>query len=90
MLPGYKELYEMNNDVVGWLKIEGTKLDYPVMQTPEDPNYYLYRDFDGKDSKRGTVYAWSEADINKPSDNITLFGHNMADGSMFRPGTTTA
>ena len=83
MLPGYKELYEMNNDVVGWLKIEGTKLDYPVMQTPEDPNYYLERDFDGNASKRGAIYAWSEADVNKPSDNITLFGHNMADGSMF-------
>ncbi len=83
MIPGYEEIYNMNNDTVGWLRIEGTKLDYPVMQTPDDPNYYLYRDFDGNQSDRGSVYAWSEADINEPSDNITLFGHNMKDGSMF-------
>ena len=83
MIPGYQEIYELNPHTVGWLKIEGTKLDYPVLQTPDDPNYYLYRDFDGKDSKRGSVYAWGAADINTPSDNITLFGHNMADGTMF-------
>ena len=83
MLPGYKDIYEQNNDTVGWIKMEGTKMNYPVLQTPDDPNYYLYRDFDKKDSKRGSIYAWSEADINKPSDNITLFGHHMADGSMF-------
>lgn len=83
MLVCYKEIYEMNNDTVGWLKMEGTQLDYPVMQTPEDPNYYLYRDFSKDESSRGCIYAWGEADINEPSDNITLFGHNMADGSMF-------
>ncbi len=83
MLEGLKELYEMNPDVVGWLRIDETELNYPVLQTPGDPNYYLYRDFDGNNSKRGSVYAWSEADILEPSDNITLFGHNMADGSMF-------
>ena len=83
MLPGYKEIYEMNNHTVGWIKMEGTKMDYPVMQTPDDPNYYLYRNFDKKDSARGSVYAWGSADVNEPSDNITLFGHTMADGSMF-------
>ena len=83
MLPGYKEIYEMNNHTVGWIKMEGTQMDYPVMQTPDDPNFYLYRNFDKADSARGSVYAWSAADINEPSDNITLFGHNMADGSMF-------
>ncbi len=83
MLAGYKEIYEMNNDTVGWIKMEGTEMDYPVMQTPSDPDFYLYRNFDKADSARGSIYAWSAADINKPSDNITLFGHNMADGSMF-------
>ena len=82
-LSGYKEIYEMNNDVVGWIKMEGTKMDYPVMQTPSEPNYYLYRDFDKKNSKRGSIYAKEECDINTPSDNITIFGHNMQDGSMF-------
>lgn len=83
ILPGYKDIYEMNDHVVGWIKMEGTKMDYPVMQTPDDPNFYLYRDFDKNNSKRGSIYAWEAADINEPSDNITLFGHNMADGSMF-------
>lgn len=83
MIPGYAEIYAENEDTVGWLKIEGTRVDYPVMQTPDDPNFYLYWDFDKKNSQRGSVYAWGDADINEPSDNITLFGHNMADGSMF-------
>ncbi len=83
MLAGYKDIYEMNNDVVGWIKMEGTKMDYPVMQTPSNPNYYLYRDFDKKNSKRGSIYAKEDCDINTPSDNITIFGHNMQDGSMF-------
>lgn len=83
MISGYKEIYEMNNDVVGWIKMEGTPMDYPVMQTPSDPNYYLYRDFDKKNSKRGCIYAKEDCDIDNPSDNITIFGHNMQDGSMF-------
>ena len=83
MLPGYKELYEMNNDVVGWIKMEGTKMDYPVMQTPDERDFYLYRDFDKKNSSRGSIYAREVCDINEPSDNITIYGHNMADGSMF-------
>ncbi|MDY3225607.1 MAG: class B sortase [Candidatus Faecousia sp.] len=83
MLPGYKELYEQNSDAVGWLKIEGTKINYPVFQTPDNISYYLYRDSDKKENKHGSIYAWEAADVNKPSDNVTLFGHNMADGSMF-------
>jgi len=83
MLPGYKEVYEQNQDTVGWIQIEGTKVNYPVMQTPNDRDFYLYRDFDKKDNVNGSIYAWAEGDINKPSDNITLFGHNMKDGGMF-------
>lgn len=83
ILAEYEELYNMNSDLVGWIKIEGTKVDYPVLQTPDEPNYYLYRDFDKADSKRGAIYAREVCDINKPSDNITIYGHHMADGSMF-------
>ena len=79
----YKEIHNLNPDTVGWIKMEGTEMDYPVMQTPDRVNYYLYRDFDKEESKRGCIYAWEAADILEPSDNITLFGHNMADGSMF-------
>lgn len=83
MLAEYGEIYALNDDTVGWIRIDGTKLDYPVMQTPDEPNFYLYRDFDKKNSARGSVYAREECDINEPSDNITLYGHNMRDGSMF-------
>lgn len=83
MLPGYKEIYEMNNDTVGWIKIPGTELDYPVLQTPNSPDYYLYRDFLKAESKQGAIYAREVCDVNEPSDNITIYGHNMANGSMF-------
>ena len=83
ILDSYAGLYALNNDMVGWLEIPNTELKYPVMQTPNEKDYYLYRDFDKEDSVRGAVYAWETADINKPSDNITMFGHNMKDGSMF-------
>ena len=84
LLPWYQELHNENPDMVGWLQIEGTKVNYPVMQTSVDnANFYLYRDFDKNESVRGCIYAREECDIFKPSDNITLFGHNMKDGSMF-------
>ena len=83
MLIEYSEIYAKNNDLVGWIRIDGTKLDYPVMQTPDNPNYYLDHDFDGNESDWGAIYAREECDIFEPSDNITLYGHNMRDGSMF-------
>ncbi len=83
MLPGYAELYEMNNDLVGWIRIEGTEIDYPVMQTPSSPNFYLKRNFNKEDSARGCIYIREECDVYAPSDNVTIYGHNMKDGSMF-------
>lgn len=89
MLPGYKELYEQNSDFAGWLKIDGLGVDYPVMQTSvANANFYLERNFDKQGSGRGSLYAKEECDLLKPSDNITIFGHNMKDGSMF--GTLSA
>lgn len=79
-----KNIYDLNNDLVGWIKIADTELDYPVMQTDvSNRDFYLKHDFDGEESKRGCIYVREECDVNKPSDNITLYGHNMADGSMF-------
>lgn len=82
----YKGFYEKNNnkDFVGWLRIDGTKLDYPVMQSPvSEANYYLYRDYNGDNSTRGSIYAREECDVFTPGDNVTMYGHNMKDGSMF-------
>lgn len=83
MLDEYLELYELNPDMVGWLKIEDTKINYPVMQSPQDPNFYLYRDFYRNYNVNGCLYAQESCDINTPSDNITIFGHHMKNGSMF-------
>lgn len=83
-LPGYKALFEQNEDMVGWLKIDGSPIDYPVMQTNLDNlNYYLYRNFDRQDSARGSIYVREQCDVFLPSDNVTIYGHNMRDGSMF-------
>ena len=82
ILPEYQELYQRNDHLVGWLKIEDTKINYPVMQTPEEPNFYLERGFDRKYSAHGCLYVREECDVNKPSDNLTIYGHHMRDGSM--------
>lgn len=82
----YKAFYEKNpnDDFVGWLRIDGTVLDYPVMQTSVDnANFYLYRDYKKNNSAQGTIYAREECDVFAPSDNVTLYGHTMKDGSMF-------
>lgn len=88
ILDAYKALHDDpekgNPDLVGWISIEGTKLNYPVMQTSMDnKDFYLYRNFEKENSIRGSIYAREECDVFEPSDNITLYGHNMKDGSMF-------
>lgn len=82
-LPQYVEVSKLNSDMVGWIVIEGTKINYPVMQTPESPDYYLKKDFYKNYSGHGCLYAREQCDVNAPSDNITIYGHNMKDGSMF-------
>lgn len=84
ILPEYLPFYEMNNDMVGWISIKDTKVNYPVMQTsPSNRDYYLKRNFYKMASDWGAIYAREVCDINRPSDNITLYGHHMKDGSMF-------
>lgn len=78
----YAALYERNSDFVGWVSIAGTRIDYPVMQN-NVKDYYLRRDFDKKRANHGSIYVWEQADVFAPSDNVTLFGHRMNDGTMF-------
>lgn len=83
-LPGMKQLFERNDHLVGWIKIDGSPIDYPVMQTRVDnKDFYLNKDFDKQPSVRGTLYVREECDVYKPTDNVTIYGHNMKDGSMF-------
>ncbi|MBR4343328.1 MAG: class B sortase [Lachnospiraceae bacterium] len=79
----YKSLYEENKDFAGWIKIEGTKIDYPVMQTPSDEEYYLHRNFKKLSSDEGLPFIDARSDIVRPSSNIIIYGHNMKSGDMF-------
>lgn len=82
VLPEFSELYALNTDLVGWLTIPGTNVDYPVVQRPESVDYYLHRDFYGNYDSRGCLYAREQCDVNTPSDNITIYGHRMKDHTM--------
>lgn len=82
ILPEYLAICEANSDFVGWISIEGTKINYPVMQTPDDPDHYLKRSFEGEYSVFGTPYMQSNCDI-LTSDNLIIYGHSMKNGSMF-------
>lgn len=82
VLREYAALYERNRDLVGWISIEGTRINYPVLQSAVK-DYYLRRNFEKKRANHGSVYVWEAADVFAPSDNVTLFGHRMNDGTMF-------
>jgi sortase B len=84
ILEELQAIYELNNDLVGWIKIEGTNIDYPVMETPNDSDYYLHTSFYHEYADEGCIYVRAACDVFKPSDNITIYGHNMLNGSMFR------
>ena len=85
VLPEYKALYEMNSDLVGWMHLEDTKIDYPVMQTPTVNEYYLHKNFEKEYSVHGCYFVSGFCDVFAPSDNVTVYGHNMRDGSMMAP-----
>ena len=82
-LAEYYELYQQNNDMVGWIKVEDTNINYPVMQSIDEPNFYLKHKFDKTYSVYGCPYVQENCDVQKPSDNIIIYGHHMNDGSMF-------
>ena len=83
ILPEYQVIYNLNNDLVGWINIPGTNIDYPVMQTPAQKDYYLYRNFDKEWSSWGCIYVREECDVFTPSDNVVIYGHRMRDKTMF-------
>lgn len=70
-----------NPDWIGWLKIKGTSISYPVMQRDGDSEYYLHRDFDGKYSFYGTPFLDARCTVD--SDNCIIYGHNINGGRMF-------
>lgn len=74
-----RKMYDLNNDLIGWIKIDGTNIDYPIMQNKD---YYLYRNFYKEYSSHGTPYLEDSCNIDS-SDNLIIYGHHMNDNSMF-------
>lgn len=74
-------LYEKNHDFFGWIKIEDTVIDYPVMYTPDEPEKYLHTDFDGDYSESGELFM--DADCDPNGYHYLIYGHHMFNGSMF-------
>ena len=79
---GLAKLKDRNPDFTGWLRIEDTPIDYPVMKPSEDdPEYYLLRDFDGNDSSSGCLFL--SAECTADSDAFIIYGHKMSNDTMF-------
>ena len=83
ILPELKDIYDLNNDLVGWLVIEDTQIDYPVVQRSKDNEYYLHHDFFGNDNENGQIIMDAKCDPHTPSYNLVVSGHHMRNGSMF-------
>ena len=78
----FESLFTENSDMVGWIFIEGTGINYPVMQTKNSPNYYLKRNFNKEYSDLGVPYVQENCDL-ATSDNIIIYGHHIKGGKMF-------
>ena len=75
-------LVKKNKDCIGYVQIPGTTISYPVMQTKDNPDFYLNHDFNRNYSFYGTPYLSAYCDVNK-SDNLIIYGHNINGGKMF-------
>lgn len=82
VLDEYKSLYSQNKNLIGWLKIADTNIDYPVMQTA-DNTFYLDHDMNQNKDKNGTLFLDAACDVVRPSTNLIIYGHNMRSGNMF-------
>lgn len=81
--PVYRSMKEENSDMIGWIRIEGTNIDYPVMQSPDQANYYLHHDFYKKRSSYGVPYLSEVCRYEDPRTSLLISGHHMKNGSMF-------
>ena len=78
-----EELKKENQDIVGWIEIEGTNINYPVLQGT-DNQYYMKHTYNKEYSKDGSIFLDKNYDWNIPSSNLLLYGHNNKNGTMFQ------
>ncbi|MFD2611331.1 class B sortase [Paenibacillus gansuensis] len=83
VLPVYKKLLAQNKDTVGWIRVPGTPIDYPVVQT-KDNSYYIHHNFKRKRSAWGAIFMDYRNAPDGDNRNTILYGHHMKDGSMFK------
>ena len=82
VLDEYKNLLNKNRKLIGWLKIDDTNIDFPVMQT-SDNEYYLDHNLNQEYDRNGTIFMDKDCDVLKPSTNYIIYGHHMKSGKMF-------
>ena len=74
-----ENIAKINSDVIGWIKVENSNINYPVMQNGD---YYLHRNIYKNYSSHGTPYLAEYCNV-QYSDNLIIYGHHMNDNSMF-------
>lgn len=82
ILPEYETLYNSNKKLIGWIEIDDTKIDYPVLQC-SDNTYYLNHNFDQEEDRNGSIFLDYRCDVVQGNDNYILYGHHMSSGKMF-------
>ncbi|MDE7287404.1 MAG: class B sortase, partial [Lachnospiraceae bacterium] len=82
VLDEYKTLYEKNKRLIGWLEIDDTIINYPVMQTSNN-EYYLDHNFNQEYDKNGSLFLDCDCSIYPASTNLIIYGHHMKSGQMF-------
>ena len=82
VLEEFKDLLNINKRLIGWVKIDDTNIDFPVVQTV-DNEYYLTHNLYQEYDKNGTIFMDADCDVLKPSTNLILYGHHMRSGKMF-------
>lgn len=80
-LPKYTELLKINPYVSGWLKVDDSNIDDPVVYTPGSQNFFLHRAIDGSEQSKGTLFI--SVDWQPGYHNTLIYGHNMKDGTAF-------
>ena len=78
-----KSLKEENSDIVGWLEIPDTNINYPVLQHTDD-EYYMTHNYKKEKSKNGSIFLSKDYDFSIPSSNLLIYGHNLGTGAMFQ------
>ena len=85
IIPEFQELYDLNDDLIGWIEILNTDINYPVMQIVGDNSYYLKHDFYKKEDNNGSLFLDGRSGFypGQRDDNLIIYGHNMRSGAMF-------